>query len=84
MEKFIVMGGNRLTGEIAVNGAKNAILPIMAASLITKGKSTLFNVPIIQDVLVMQKVMEYLGAKVVLDGNMMYIDSEDVKPRGYS
>jgi len=80
MEKFIVMGGNRLTGEITVNGAKNAILPIMAASLITKGKSTLFNVPIIQDVLVMQKVMEYLGAKVVLEGNVMFIDSEDVKP----
>lgn len=81
MDKFIVMGGARLTGEISVSGAKNAILPIMAASLLTAGKSTLFNVPIIKDVLVMQKVMEYLGAKVSITGNVMYIDSDGVEPR---
>lgn len=80
MEKFIVMGGTKLQGEISVSGAKNAILPIMAASLLSPGKSTLFNVPIIKDVLVMQKVMEHLGAKVTLLGNTMYIDSSDVQP----
>lgn len=80
MEKFIVMGGTRLTGEISASGAKNAILPIMAASLLTKGKSILFNVPIIHDVLVMKRVMEYLGAKVSISGNTMQIDGDGVQP----
>ncbi|MDS1029579.1 UDP-N-acetylglucosamine 1-carboxyvinyltransferase [Bacillota bacterium LX-D] len=81
MGKLIVMGGNRLVGEIGVSGSKNAVLPIMAASLLTKGTCTLFNVPLLKDVLVMQKVLEHLGAKVTFENKVMIIDSRHVESK---
>ncbi|HPT72593.1 MAG TPA: UDP-N-acetylglucosamine 1-carboxyvinyltransferase, partial [Candidatus Cloacimonadota bacterium] len=45
MDKFIIEGGHKLHGTLNVSGAKNAILPIMTAALLAKGKSTLTNVP---------------------------------------
>jgi UDP-N-acetylglucosamine 1-carboxyvinyltransferase len=81
LEKFIVMGGSRLVGEIKISGAKNAILPIMAASLLTKGQSTILQVPRINDVLTMQKILTFLGSKVSLNGSEMFIDGADVDPK---
>ena len=45
MDKFIIIGGNKLAGNVKISGAKNAILPIMTAALLAKGKSVFHNVP---------------------------------------
>ncbi|MDQ2871963.1 MAG: UDP-N-acetylglucosamine 1-carboxyvinyltransferase [Candidatus Eremiobacteraeota bacterium] len=64
-----VRGGNRLEGSVATHGAKNAALPIMAASLLAKGKVTLHRVPRITDVSVMWSLLESLGARLRHEGD---------------
>lgn len=64
MSRFIIKGGSPLKGEIKVSGNKNAILPIMAATVLTSQKCILENVPQISDVTVMAKILEKIGAKV--------------------
>ena len=63
MDKIIVTGGNRLSGEISVSGAKNAALPILAASLLAEGRHVFRNVPNLVDVATMLKVLRTLGCK---------------------
>jgi UDP-N-acetylglucosamine 1-carboxyvinyltransferase len=65
MERFRVVGGGRLSGEVAVTGAKNSVLKVMAACLLAEGTSTLRNVPDIGDVPIMGEVLRGLGADVV-------------------
>ena len=75
MEKSIqVIGGNSLGGEIAVPGAKNAILKEMAASLLTSGDFVLSNVPDIADVHYMSEVLQYLGVDISFDKNKLVIN----------
>lgn len=62
--KYVVMGGNRLAGEISVGGAKNSVLPIMAATLLAEGKTVIENVPCLSDVEVMKEVLRQAGAIV--------------------
>ncbi|MBU7005633.1 UDP-N-acetylglucosamine 1-carboxyvinyltransferase [Phosphitispora fastidiosa] len=78
MEKFIVIGGKRLKGNVRVSGAKNAILPILAASLLTKGISIIHEVPALLDVQVMKEVLTYLGARIKCDGSTVTVDSSKV------
>jgi UDP-N-acetylglucosamine 1-carboxyvinyltransferase len=49
-ERFVVTGGNRLSGKVAVGGAKNSVLKLMAATLLAEGTSTITNCPDILDV----------------------------------
>ena len=83
MEKLIIQGGQRLVGEVQIEGAKNAVLPIMAAALLaTDGPIQLTNVPILSDVFMMQDVLKSLDAKVEFDEqrNQLTIDaSGDLK-----
>jgi UDP-N-acetylglucosamine 1-carboxyvinyltransferase len=65
MERFRVVGGARLEGEVSVTGAKNSVLKVMAACLLAEGTSTLRNVPDIGDVPIMGEVLRGLGADVV-------------------
>ncbi len=65
----MVTGGNRLSGEVAVGGAKNSVLKLMAASLLAEGTSTITNCPDILDVPLMAEVLRGLGATVELDGD---------------
>ena len=67
MERFRVVGGGRLAGEVRVTGAKNSVLKVMAACLLAEGTSTLRNVPDIADVPIMGDVLRGLGAEVVAD-----------------
>ena len=76
MKKIVVEGGEKLTGEISISGAKNAILPILAASVIGANESTLFNVPNLLDVTVMEKILLSLGLNIKRMDNMMWIDSK--------
>ena len=76
-ERFVVTGGNRLSGEVAVTGAKNSVLKLMAASLLTEGTTTITNCPDILDVPLMAEVLRGLGANVELDGSTVRITSPD-------
>lgn len=76
MEKIIVEGGNVLTGEVSISGAKNAVLPILAATVIGANESTIFNVPNLKDVEVMEKILVSLGCNVKRIDKMMWIDSK--------
>jgi UDP-N-acetylglucosamine 1-carboxyvinyltransferase len=74
MDKIIIEGGARLSGEVTISGAKNAILPLMAAALLADGESTFTNVPDLADVRTMAKLLEMLGAKVEFEGGSLSID----------
>jgi UDP-N-acetylglucosamine 1-carboxyvinyltransferase len=65
-ERFVVHGGARLAGEVAVTGAKNSVLKLMAASLLAEGTTCLTNVPDILDVPVMRQLLERLGCHVAV------------------
>lgn len=64
MEKIIINGGKRLIGEVEISGAKNAALPILAASILTEGWNTFSNVPNLRDVETIKKLLIGLGVKV--------------------
>jgi UDP-N-acetylglucosamine 1-carboxyvinyltransferase len=79
--KLIIEGGKRLEGTIAAPGAKNAALPIMAASILAEGEVVLHGVPRITDVDVMAAILESLGARVQEQtGGTLVIDTSAVTP----
>jgi UDP-N-acetylglucosamine 1-carboxyvinyltransferase len=78
MEKFIVAGEVQLAGHIKVNGAKNATLPLMAASLLSTGVSVLHNVPLLRDITMMQDILSLLGAKIQRENSTLIIDTTGV------
>nr|MDK2850625.1 UDP-N-acetylglucosamine 1-carboxyvinyltransferase [Candidatus Cloacimonadota bacterium] len=78
MDRFIIEHSRDLSGTITVSGAKNAILPIMAASLLAPGKSVLNNVPNLIDLRTMAHLLRVIGARVEYDDGYMSIDSKDV------
>ena len=80
LERFVIHGGRRLKGEIGVSGAKNAVLPIMAATLMCKEPCILENVPLLNDVFVMIQVLEHCGAVCKWEGNRLYIDPSQAYP----
>ncbi|MFH1175961.1 MAG: UDP-N-acetylglucosamine 1-carboxyvinyltransferase [Acidobacteriota bacterium] len=67
MEKFRMLGGRRLSGEVLVSGAKNAALPCLAASLLTREPVVLENLPRVRDIVTMEKVLAALGESCTLD-----------------
>ncbi|MBO0855044.1 MAG: UDP-N-acetylglucosamine 1-carboxyvinyltransferase [Nocardia sp.] len=72
-ERFLVTGGCRLVGEVAVGGAKNSVLKLMAAALLAEGTTTLTNCPDILDVPLMGEVLRGLGCDVAVDGGKVTI-----------
>ena len=68
MDKLLINGGRRLTGEIAISGAKNAALPILCAGLLSAEPLELTNVPRLQDVATMLKLLRQMGLGVVQEG----------------
>ena len=68
MENFIVTGGKRLAGSVAIGGAKNAALPILAATLLAPGTHRIHNVPHLRDVVTMKHLLEHLGCNVTWNG----------------
>ncbi|MGN0817899.1 MAG: UDP-N-acetylglucosamine 1-carboxyvinyltransferase, partial [Candidatus Coproplasma sp.] len=75
MDKYIINGGNRLSGIVNVQTAKNSVLPILAATVLTDGKVVLLNVPEITDVRNMVKILGCLGCKVTFQKDNLIIDS---------
>ncbi|WP_413305355.1 UDP-N-acetylglucosamine 1-carboxyvinyltransferase [Bacillus sp. 1P10SD] len=76
MEKIIVRGGQRLTGTVKVEGAKNAVLPVIAATLLASdGKSVIRDVPTLSDVYTINEVLRNLNAEVVFENNTVVVDA---------
>jgi UDP-N-acetylglucosamine 1-carboxyvinyltransferase len=70
MDKLVIHGGARLSGEIRVSGAKNAALPLMCAALLTEEELTLSNVPHLRDVSTMVRLLSQMGVEVSLDDKL--------------
>lgn len=75
MSSFIVEGGNRLTGEIEISGAKNAVLPILAGTALSSGENSIHQVPNLRDVKVMKEVLESIGAEVSQEDDVITVNS---------
>ena len=74
MDKLKINGGHRLSGQIYISGAKNAALPLICASLLTRERVTLTNMPSLSDIRSMNLLLEQLGTQIdsrneVVDGN---------------
>ncbi|WP_059050053.1 UDP-N-acetylglucosamine 1-carboxyvinyltransferase [Paenibacillus senegalimassiliensis] len=79
MSKFIVRGGNVLAGNVKVSGAKNSVLPIIAASLLgEEGVSIIRDAPPLDDVMTINKVLESLGASVTYDREVITVDARKI------
>ena len=79
MDKLIIAGGRRLTGQVAISGAKNAVLPILAATLLTAGRNVIEGVPRVRDVTTMIRLLEELGARLEsFEGDTLIIDTSGV------
>src|SRR5215217_6371443 len=66
MDKFLIRGGERLRGKVVVGGAKNSALPCLAATLLTAETVTLYNVPYVKDLITQRRLLEDLGATVLV------------------
>lgn len=75
MCKYIIQGGNPLGGTINVQGAKNAVLPILAASVIAEGKTVIHNCPDIYDVKITLEILRHLGCTAERMGHTVLVDS---------
>ena len=82
MDSLFIEGGCSLRGEVTISGAKNAVLPLMAAALLTKEPCIIRNVPDLSDVRFMGQILESLGAKVTVDDGIVQIHAEEVHGRG--
>ena len=75
----IRINGNKiLTGEIKISGSKNSALALIPIALLSDGVVTIDNVPHVSDILVLKDILEYLGAKVSFDNNIMVIDNANL------
>jgi UDP-N-acetylglucosamine 1-carboxyvinyltransferase len=82
MDSLLIKGGVPLHGEVRVSGAKNAVLPILAATLLTPEACIIRRVPDLSDVQFMVKILSSLGAKVAVDGGTITVRAAKLKPIG--
>ncbi len=75
MEKYEINGGRSLSGKLKIESAKNAVLPILAASILTEEEVVIMSCPKIKDVLNMIKILNHLGVKTEFSGDNLIIDS---------
>ncbi|RUR08960.1 UDP-N-acetylglucosamine 1-carboxyvinyltransferase [Legionella sp. km772] len=79
MDKLLINGGKALNGEVVISGAKNAALPIMAASLLANDHVTISNVPHLKDITTMMELLGQLGAHLIVDEKMnVQVDASQV------
>ncbi|MBE0543686.1 MAG: UDP-N-acetylglucosamine 1-carboxyvinyltransferase [Verrucomicrobia bacterium] len=79
MDSFLIKGGVPLHGEVTISGAKNAVLPIMAATLLTSEPCVIRRVPKLSDVTFMGQILAWLGAKVAIEGDTVRIENRKIK-----
>ena len=78
MDKLVIEGGKSLKGTVRISGAKNACLPILAATLLSDEKSVIKNIPALRDMSTMLKILKNFGVRVAQDGPTV-----TVEPHGY-
>lgn len=81
MQKFVIQGGRRLEGDIAVQGAKNSALPILAAALLCEGESILENCPKLSDVYAACRILGSVGCRCKMEGHTVVISGCPVYPQ---
>ncbi|MCK5861430.1 MAG: UDP-N-acetylglucosamine 1-carboxyvinyltransferase, partial [Candidatus Hydrogenedentes bacterium] len=79
MDKILIRGGNPLNGTIHVRGAKNAALPLMAASILAENPCVLHNVPCLHDIFSMDKLLSFMGTKIDFTGRYMTLDTTGIE-----
>jgi UDP-N-acetylglucosamine 1-carboxyvinyltransferase len=77
MDKFVIEGSTRLAGEVDISGAKNAALPILAATLLTDGVSVIHDVPDLADMRAMIELLDELGCEISRDGSTLRVEVTD-------
>lgn len=75
MDKFLITGGVKLEGEVRISGAKNAVLPLLAATILTDDPVTIRNVPNLKDVHTISKIIAGLGVTITYEGDTVYADA---------
>ncbi|MBI3592696.1 MAG: UDP-N-acetylglucosamine 1-carboxyvinyltransferase, partial [Nitrospirae bacterium] len=78
MDKLVIRGSKPLKGEISISGAKNAALPILAASILSSGENTFSRIPALRDVSTMGKLLTIMGSRFDYKGGSVMIDSSDM------
>ena len=78
LEQIVINGGNRLSGELSVHGAKNSALPILAATVLTSGVNVIHNCPKLTDIDAAIKIIEYLGCSVKRENDTVIVDSTNI------
>lgn len=78
MQKLVIQGGNKLSGTIKINGAKNSVVALLPAAILSDEETTIYNVPNITDVDVLKQIIELLNGKLVVDGDSVQIDSKNI------
>lgn len=78
MERLHILGGNKLKGEIEIEGAKNAVLPILSATILNDGKSIIKNCPYLSDVEGTLNILKEIGCKVRRENDVIVIDSQGI------
>ena len=76
--QYRIRGRTRVAGQIAVGGAKNAVLPILAAVCLNKGESEIHNCPRIADTFLSIEILKHIGCRVELVGNTLYVDASNI------
>jgi UDP-N-acetylglucosamine 1-carboxyvinyltransferase len=82
MESLLIKGGVPLHGEVTISGAKNAVLPIMAATLLTRESCVIRRVPDLSDVRFMAQILAWLGAEVAFEGDTVRVRAGRIKGAG--
>jgi UDP-N-acetylglucosamine 1-carboxyvinyltransferase len=82
MDYLEIKGGNPLRGEVSISGSKNAVLPILAATLLTEEKCVIRGIPDLSDVKHMAKILQTLGAEVELDSSSITVQAKSINPFG--
>ena len=75
VSKLVIEGMRKLGGEVSVHGAKNSVLPILAATILVDGKSVIHNCPDLSDVDASMKILRHLGCEVTRDGHSLTVDT---------
>ncbi len=78
MSSVTVIGGRKINGYVALHGAKNSVLPILAGTVICKGKSTIHNCPQLSDTAAAIKILEHLGAEVTVETDTVTVDTTNL------
>lgn len=78
MQKLVIQGGNKLSGTIKINGAKNSVVALLPAALLSDDETTIYNVPKISDVEVLKQIIELLNGKLTVNNDSITIDAKNI------